>query len=167
MAAGKSTVAQALAERLPMSVHVRGDRFRTAIVNGREEMTRSPSAEAVRQLRLRNELGAMVARRYHDAGFNVVYQDVILGEGLAFVVGMLGDVPLQVIVLCPSPEVVARREATRDKTGYGDLTVAELDAGLRQETPRIGYWLDTSDLSVDETVDRILAHLRAEGIHPS
>ena len=39
MAAGKSTVAQALAERLPMSVHLRGDRFRRMIVNGQAEMS--------------------------------------------------------------------------------------------------------------------------------
>ena len=35
MAAGKSTVAQHLAERLPNSVHLRGDVFRRMMVNGR------------------------------------------------------------------------------------------------------------------------------------
>ena len=34
MASGKSTVAQVLAERLPRSVHLRGDAFRRMIVNG-------------------------------------------------------------------------------------------------------------------------------------
>ena len=38
MAAGKSTVAQQLAERLPKSVHLRGDVFRRMIVSGRAEM---------------------------------------------------------------------------------------------------------------------------------
>lgn len=37
-AAGKSTVAQALAERLDRPVHVRGDIFRRMVVNGRAEM---------------------------------------------------------------------------------------------------------------------------------
>lgn len=37
-AAGKSTVAQALAERLDRSVHLRGDLFRKMIVNGRADM---------------------------------------------------------------------------------------------------------------------------------
>jgi adenylylsulfate kinase-like enzyme len=37
-AAGKSTVAQALAERLERSVHVRGDLFRRMVVNGGVEM---------------------------------------------------------------------------------------------------------------------------------
>lgn len=159
MAAGKSTVSQALAERLPVSVHLRGDRFRSSIVNGREEITQDPTPEAVRQLRLRYELGAMVARRYHEAGFNVVYQDVILGEDVRFVADLLQGVPLHVVVLCPSREVVAHREATRGKTGYGDWTVAELDASLREETPRLGLWLDTSDLTVEETVQRILDDL--------
>jgi predicted kinase len=163
MAAGKSTIAQALAERLPMSVHLRGDRFRSSIVDGREEITQDPTPEAIQQLRLRYELGAMVARRYHEAGFNVVYQDVILGEDVRYVVDLLRDVPLQVVVLCPSPEVVAHREATRGKTGYGDWTVAELDASLREETPRIGLWLDTSELTVNETVDRILDDLDSPG----
>jgi predicted kinase len=165
MAAGKSTVAQALAERLPRSVHVRGDHFRRSIVNGREEMTRNPTPEAVRQLRLRYELGTLVARRYHEAGFDVVYQDMILGEDLAFVVHLLRDLPLQAVILCPSPAIVTEWEATRDKTGYGDdWTVEELDASLRNDTPRIGYWLDTSDLTVAQTVDRILAHLRASSV---
>ena len=45
MAAGKSTVAQILAERLPRSVHVRGDVFRRMIISGRAEPTPSGSAE--------------------------------------------------------------------------------------------------------------------------
>lgn len=161
MASGKSTVAQALAERLPRSVHLRGDIFRRFIVNGREEITPSPTPEATRQLRLRYELGAMTARRYHEAGFAVVYQDIILGEELRLVVDMLRNLPLQVVVLCPSPEAVAAREAARGKTGYGAWTIANIDAGLRDETPRIGLWIDTSDLTVEQTVDRILSHLDA------
>lgn len=53
MASGKSTVAQAAAERLPRSVHVRGDVFRRMIVSGRVEMTPDAPAEALRQLELR------------------------------------------------------------------------------------------------------------------
>jgi len=40
------------------SVHVRGDLFRRMVVNGRADMTPDPSAEAVRQLRLRYRLTA-------------------------------------------------------------------------------------------------------------
>jgi hypothetical protein len=36
---GRSTVGPALAERLPRSVHLRGDVFRRSIVGGRADMT--------------------------------------------------------------------------------------------------------------------------------
>ncbi|MDZ5446348.1 AAA family ATPase [Micromonospora sp. 4G57] len=80
MAAGKSTVAELLARRVPRSVHLRGDVFRRMVVNGRAEMTAQPSEEAWRQLRLRYELAATVADRYAGAGFTVVLQDVVLCE---------------------------------------------------------------------------------------
>jgi chloramphenicol 3-O-phosphotransferase len=160
MAAGKSTVAQALAERSPRSVHLRGDVFRRMIVNGRAEMTPALADEANRQLRLRYELAAAAALRYAQAGFTVVYQDVIIGPALRDVVELLKPAPrLYVVVLTPSPVVVAQREAGRDKTGYGAWTPEILDRGLRTDTPRIGLWLDTSAMTLGETVDAILARL--------
>jgi cytidylate kinase len=117
MAAGKSTVAQALAERLPRAAHVRGDVFRRMIVSGRVEY--DPGAEddaggegvdggeGEAQLRLRYRLSAAAADAYAEAGFTAVVQDVV-------------------------PE-------------------------LRARTPRIGLWVDSSELSVGETVEAILA----------
>jgi len=160
MAAGKSSVAQALAERLPQSVHLRGDVFRRMIVNGRAEMTASLSEEAERQLWLRYRLAAAAAELYVQAGFAVVYQDIIIGPALTEVIAMYADHPLSVIVLCPRPDVIAAREAARAKTGYSDeAAIDRFDHVLRNETPRIGYWLDNSDLTVAETVGRILANL--------
>ncbi len=157
MASGKSTVAQALAERRSPGVHVRGDVFRRMVVSGREEMSAEPSPEALRQLGLRYRLMVRTAIAYHEAGFHVVCQDVILGEWLERVVAMFGDVRIDVVVLCPSPEVVLARETAREKTGYGVLTVADLDRSLREETAHIGRWIDSSELTVKETVDAILA----------
>jgi len=74
-AAGKSTVAQMLAERLPRSVHLRGDVFRRMIVGGRADMTSAPSEEAERQLSLRYRLTASVCDAYFDEGFTVIAQD--------------------------------------------------------------------------------------------
>ncbi len=100
-ASGKSTVAQALAERLPRSAHVRGDTYRR----------------------------------------------------------MIGHRPLHVVVLAPSVAAVERRERERAKTGYGDFTVADLDAILREQTPRIGLWLDSSEQIPGQTADEILQRL--------
>ena len=163
MAAGKSSVAQSLAERLPKSVHLRGDIFRRMIVNGQAQMALNLSAEAYQQLQLRYRLAAMAARHYLQAGFTVVYQDIIIGSALAEVLATFHDVPLSAIVLCPKAEVVAARDAARSKTGYANETmVYAFDRILRTETPRFGYWLDSSHLTVEETVDRILANLQGE-----
>lgn len=163
MASGKSTVAQALAERLLPGVHVRGDLFRRMIVNGRADMSADSSPEALRQLELRYRLMVQVAGEYLDTGFHVACQDVILGGWLPHVVDMFGDVLVDVVVLCPSAEIVARRELERGKTGYTGFSVEEMDREFRTTTPRIGRWIDTSDLTVEETVQRILESRARKG----
>ncbi|MEV6514160.1 AAA family ATPase [Micromonospora chalcea] len=163
MAAGKSTVAEGLARRLPRSVHLRGDVFRRMIVSGRAEMSAEQTDEALRQLRLRYDLAASTADRYAAAGFTVVLQDVVLGADLPAMVGRIRHRPLAVVVLAPRAEVVAARERDRPKTGYGDWPVADLDAGFRADTPRIGLWLDTSDQTPEETVTEILARAWTDG----
>lgn len=155
-ASGKSTVAQLLAERLPRSVHVRGDLFRRMVVNGRADMTPDPSEEALRQLRLRHHLTATACDDYFRAGFTVVAQDVVLGEHLTEMVQRIRQRPLLVVVLAPSVEAVATREAARAKNSYDDWTIGMLDRGLREDTAHIGLWLDTSHQTPTETVDEII-----------
>ena len=160
MAAGKSTVAQALAERLPRSVHLRGDIFRRMIVNGRADMGFELSDDALAQLQLRYRLAATVALEYLAAGFTVVYQDIVIGQALVETVERLCGHPLYVIVLRPNPEAVIAREAGRSKRGYRDhAEVFDFDRVLRAATPRLGLWLDTSSWTVEETVAQILARL--------
>ncbi|GAA2208680.1 hypothetical protein GCM10009850_041380 [Nonomuraea monospora] len=157
-ASGKSTVAQALAERLPRAAHVRGDAFRRMVVSGRADMTPELPGEAVRQLHLRYRIAAKAADMYFDAGFTPIVQDVILGGDLELFTKLVGTRPLHVIVLAPEAAEVERREAARTKSGYGGgWTIAQLDAALRHETPRLGLWLDTTRQSARETVDEILA----------
>lgn len=161
MAAGKSTVAQHLAERLHRSVHLRGDVFRRMIVRGQATMGFMLSPEAEAQLELRYRIAASVAHQYLDADFTVIYQDIIIGAGLVDVLRGLDrkDIPLFVVVLCPQPHAVAEREQQRAKTGYDTLSVTDFDRVLRDETPQLGLWLDSTALSVDQTVDQILEQL--------
>lgn len=160
MAAGKSSVAQALAKQLPRSVHLRGDLFRRMIVNGQADMTLDLSAEAYDQLHLRYQIAVAAAKLYLHAGFTVVHQDIIIGPDLVEVVHAYQGELLSVVVLCPAANVVAARDAARSKTGYTNETaVHAFDCVLRTETPRLGYWLDTSDLTIEETVENILGHL--------
>src|SRR5579863_4443543 len=119
MAAGKTTVAEALAQRFERAAHVHGDVFRTMIVRGRDPIGPELGEEALRQLDLRQRIAADVANDYWRDDFTVVLQDIYVGGALANVVGRLEISPLYVVVLNPRPEVVAERERARDKDGYG------------------------------------------------
>lgn len=163
MAAGKSTVTQGLAETFDRSIHLRGDVFRRMVISGREEMSAAPSAEAMRQLLLRYRAARDTACLYHQAGFNVFYQDTIVGIILEDVLDMYKDLPLHLVVLCPSEEVIGRRERSRSKTGYGNISIRSLYTAL-METPRIGLWIDNSEQSVSGTVEHILDTLDAARI---
>lgn len=155
MGAGKSTVAQRLAESLPSAVHVRGDLFRRMIVTGRAEMVPGAGRDALSQLRLRYALAAQAVDGYARAGFSAVYQDIILGDDLAAIAHRIQSRPLFMVVLAPRAEVALARAAARSKaTGYGEWTAEGLDQLLRS-TPRLGLWLDTSDQTADETADEI------------
>ncbi len=159
MAAGKSTVAELLARRLPRSVHIRGDAFRTMIVNGRADMTPNPTPSATAQLHLRYDLTALTADRYAEEGFDAIVQDVIIGSELAEFVKRIGSPDRYLVVLSPSVSVIEWREEQRVKAGYVHFSPGALDEVLRRETAKIGYWLDSSAQTPDETVDDILANL--------
>ncbi|HET8606584.1 MAG TPA: GrpB family protein [Gaiellaceae bacterium] len=162
MAAGKSTVARALAACFERGVHLEGDLFRRSIVSGRVEMT----AEALAQLRLRYRLAAAAADGYAAAGFDVALEDVVAGPLLGELRTAIRSRPCHVVVLMPSLDAVRRRETGRDETGYGRWTPEQLYRVFEQETRRVGIWLDTSEQTPEETVDEILAHTdrRPEGI---
>lgn len=156
MASGKSTIAEALARKLEKSVHVHGDIFRKMIKNGREEMSENPSEEALSQLDMRYEITAQVVKDYFDNGFNVVVQDNYLGERLSYFINLLEEYPVKLIVLCPDIKTIEKRELARNKTGYKGFSVEGLYNMFMETTPRIGFWLDNSNITIEETVEEIL-----------
>lgn len=160
MAAGKSTVAELLAQQFQRSVHVRGDSFRRMIVNGMVAMTPDPTAEAVEQLHLRYELAAVTADTYAEHGFDVVVQDVTIGAELAPFIARIQSQDRFLVVLSPSVSVLEWREQQhRRKKGYVHFSPHVMDAALRKESARVGYWLDSSSQTPEETVVDILTNL--------
>jgi predicted kinase len=156
MAAGKSTVAALLASRFERGVHLDGDVFRRSIVRGREEMTPDASPAAREQLRLRYRLAAAAADTYFEAGFTVALDDAVAGPLLGDYRTMIRNRPCHVVVLLPSADAIEARAAGR--TDYGDgWTVAELYESFASGTPRVGIWLDTSELTPEQTVNAVLA----------
>lgn len=70
---------------------------------------------------------------------------------------MIRGRPCHVVVLMPSLDTLAAREAARQQKGYTAWTIEALYEGFAATTPHAGLWLDTSDETAEETVDEILA----------
>jgi hypothetical protein len=114
--------------------------------------------EALGQLHLRQDIATDAVRRFVAAGFTTVYQDILIGADFVRVTTALADLAPRIVVLAPDVETLARRDAARAKTGYGDHFPPEiLAAALARDTPRIGLWIDSSALTVDAVIERILA----------
>jgi chloramphenicol 3-O-phosphotransferase len=165
-AAGKSTIGPLLAERLgPPALSFDGDVVYTGVVSGRAVMTQQPTPEAERQLRLRYDGSALLAQHYADNGFDFVCSDIVLGRDVARWLDLIERADRHLVVLAPTLDAVAQREHDRGgQNSYrgwqsGDETLADgiraLAAGL-DEIPRRGLWLDTTDLTPEESVEQIL-----------
>jgi adenylate kinase family enzyme len=160
--AGKTTVSRALAARFPRAAHLEGDAIGDLVVSGRVLPHEEPSDEAARQLLVRRRSICRIADTYADAGFVAVIDDVVVSPGvLATYEDELLTRPLVFVQLQPSLDVVRARDAGRDKTWFD--VWSHLDAQMREWHPKPGLWLDTSDLSVEETVDAIVARRGARG----
>ncbi|WP_369679546.1 hypothetical protein [Bacillus sp. 7705b] len=57
--------------------------------------------------------------------------------------------------MAPRADIIAARESARKKKGYGDISIESLDAVLQSETPRLCLWLDSSEMTPEETVGMI------------
>ncbi|MBA2279948.1 MAG: methyltransferase domain-containing protein [Acidimicrobiia bacterium] len=161
-AAGKSTVAALLAARFDRGAHVQGDVFLRMIRTGGVAMGPGGGEAAEAQLRLRHRQSAVVADSFAAAGFTAVAEDNAYGETwLDDWVAAVRARPVYVVVLLPDPEVVEAREAGRDKAAYRPAghTVADLDDALRNDTSRLGLWVDNSAQTPEQTVDEILVRL--------
>jgi hypothetical protein len=79
-------------------------------------MTPEPTREALDQLSLRYRLAATAADAYFEAGFAVVWEDVVAGPMLEQTLALVRSRPFHVVVLLPSPETVAARDAAREQS---------------------------------------------------
>jgi hypothetical protein len=164
-AAGKTTAAGLLARKFERGVHVAGDSIRAMVVAGRVDMAPDNPEGAAEQLLARYEACIAVARVYHDAGFSIVIEDVILGALAQRFLELVPWPEIHFVMLTPSPDAVAKRELGRSKTAYGQAwSVRSLGAVLARETPVFGWWLDSSELTAEQTAERILADTEASRI---
>src|SRR5690606_40220387 len=106
---------------------------------------------------LRQQLSTDAVRRFADFGFAVIYEDILIGSDLVSACERLADLSPRAIVLTPSIASLEKRDRQRNKTGYSEAFAPDILAvALMNETPRIGTWIDTTDMRVNDVVDRIL-----------
>lgn len=161
-AAGKSTVARLLAQRFEHGVHVEGDVLQHMIVSGSQWVQEpgDPRGEAERQYLLRLKHMCLLGISFFEAGFTAVLDDIVLGESWLYVQEQLRGVPFSLVVLAPRVEVVAQqRDLSRAKRPLGEAWAVYLDRALRTTMAGVGYWIDSSDQTPEETVDQILLQL--------
>ncbi len=152
--AGKTTVSGLLARRFDRGVHLEADIFQRLIVTGGLWAGEEPRDEAWRQLRLRSKHVAMLADSFLEADFTPVIDDVVVGQRLLEVLEDIKSRPLFFVLLLPRLEVVEQRDRDREKHVFEIW--GHLDEVARTETPKQGLWLDSSDMTAEETVDEIL-----------
>jgi predicted kinase len=155
--AGKTTVARTLAARFPRSAHIEGDLVgEQFIVSGLVPPEGPPEDEARAQLELRRRNMCTLADSFAEAGFVPVLDDVVVSVSVleGYLAGLRSR-PLLLVQLTPSLDVVRMRDGARDKHVFERWS--HLDDQLRTGMSRTGLWLDTSTMTVAETVDEILA----------
>jgi predicted kinase len=161
--AGKSTVAQALARRFERGAWVSADVLQKMIVSGgRWPEGADMSVDAEQQLRLRLTHACLLGRSFVAAGITAVVDDIVIGSRLDDLLEELAGQRFVFVMLTPRLDVVRERERGRGTNLWQQWEW--LDDEVRTKTRRIGLWLDTSDLSVDETVDLILARAWTDGL---
>jgi gluconate kinase len=160
--AGKTTVATALAERFPLAAHADDHVMNRMFVSGWREPAPDGDPEASRQILLRARNSALLMDSFFAAGVIPVFDDVVVRRShLDFYLVSVRSRPLHVVVLAPRLEVVISRDAMREK--HLAATWAFLDGELRAELAGAGVWIDSSDLTVAETVDLILTRTGVTG----
>jgi hypothetical protein len=155
---GKSTLAAALAHRLPRAAHIEADDLPRMIVSGGEWPGVDPATgEAERQLRLRLHNACVLARSFREAGFMAIVDDIVAGPRFADLVEDLDGIPFGFVMLVPGFEHVKARWRAMDSPFVDQWDW--IDTEIRERTPRVGLWLDTTSLSINETVDTVIARL--------
>ncbi|MFI7616216.1 AAA family ATPase [Nonomuraea terrae] len=150
-AAGKSTVGRRLASARPRCAFVDVDDVRQLVIAGAAAPWEG--AEGRRQRRLGALNAASLARNFAEAAIDVVIADVLNADTLGVYRAALAD--LLVVHLHASYERARERALTRPV----HLTWDEFALLHREQEAMSGAdaYLDTTDLTLRETVGRVLA----------
>lgn len=159
--AGKTTVASRAAQLMPRAAAVGGDDVNAMIRSGFVWFMGEPTEEALRHDELCNRNMCSLANNFIDFGFTVLMDTVLADRSeLDFFIALLSPRPVRLLVLNPGIEVCKTRNASRASEEQFEFDGYErLEADMKREFADIGWLLDTSAMTADETAEKVVAQL--------
>ena len=165
-AVGKSTTSKALAARFDKSIHIPVDDIRNMVVSSLVFPSVDWNAELTQQITLARESVIQIALHYQKAGYAVIIDDFFDPNRLREYRTLLIAPHTHSFVLFPNQETAHARNFQR----AGDDPGREyIDQGIRAVYQQLNLvignlreegWivLDTTELSIEETLREILRH---------
>ena len=159
---GKSSVARALLQRFEFGLHLPVDDLREFVVSGIAHPVPTWTEETGRQFSLARESATSTAKLYATNGFAVVIDDVISSEDVSSIFEpVFAEFDFHKILLQPKLEVALERNRTRTNKNFDpsflEEPIRQIHAWMSaQKLPRNWSKLDSSDLSLEQTVAAIL-----------
>lgn len=160
---GKSTLSYGLMQRFPKGVRISVDDLREWVVSGIAHPLEW-TEETGRQFRLALLVACDAAKRYSEAGFAVTIDHCQHCSQIDQLVEPYEtEGAWHKVLLLPGVDACLERNRTRTNKEFDykvlEPTITMLCAEFDEESRRCEGWeiLDTSSLSIDETVDALLA----------
>lgn len=151
-AAGKSTVAKALALSAPgLAANIEGDKFWFFLAKGK--LDQGAHARIITRSML------LAARPYVRAGAEAIVDFTIGPWFLPSLRTVAGDVPIDFVVLCPSLEECTRRAAGRIEGAIDYAPYRELHEAFGAVTGFEKHMITDNDLSAEQIAAKIRAGL--------
>lgn len=155
---GKSTTARALAVRFDRAVHIEGDLLQACIVSGGVLPGAEPRAEEQRQIHLNIRNQCLLARSFAQDDFIPILDYVVVSRArVEEYRHQLHGHALRLVTLAPGVDTALERDRNRPEKTVA-AAWAHLDEVLRTELAGVGLWVNNAELSVTETIDRIIAN---------
>jgi hypothetical protein len=166
--AGKSSVARGVGQRLSRAAVIDGDFVNGRIVAGRVWALGEPAGEAARQVQLCNQNVCSLAANFADADITPVINWIIPNRAqLDFFLRILSPRRVCLVVLAPPSEVCRRRNAERAPEDQFSFDGHEtLLSEMRRGFGDVGWWLDTSSMTLADTINLILVDVATHNAQP-
>lgn len=157
---GKSVTTRAVVARLSRAAHVEADVLHDMVKQGRAwpkgGERPQPGDEFDVQLSMRLEQACLLARSFVGNGFTAIVDDIVIGPRLGQLIEHLQGVDTRFVMLSPDFEVVKARWRAIDSPFVDDWDWIEEE---RLQTDRVGLWLDSTTMTIDDVAREVLDRL--------